>query len=119
MVRTIRAFVVLLSMTLSCATVPAAPQGQQGQNPGKARGQACKVAHAAKIHPCRSITGNPRRGPWWVIVKEGAYKTCGRSNNPEETCVEKSKATHTIEIYSNNTCTALVKTISVDQARCD
>ena len=119
--RVISTLVVLL-LTLSCAQLPAVAQKQAGQPgakaPAKGRGQACNVAHAAKTQPCRSITGNPR-GPWWVIVKEGAYKTCGRSDNPEETCVEKAKATHTIEIYKNNACTVLLKTISVDQARCD
>ena len=116
MVRAIQAFVVLLSVTLSCAQFLAAQQGEKGS--AKTRGQACNVTHAAKTHPCRSITGNPR-GPWWVIVREGAYKTCGASNNPEDTCEEKAKATHTIEIYSNKACTVKTRSIGVDQARCD
>ena len=40
-------------------------------------GQACNVQHAANTHPCTSLSGNPKEGTWFVILKEGAYKTCG------------------------------------------
>jgi hypothetical protein len=85
---------------------------------GKEPGRACNKVHKAKTHKCRSLTGNPR-GPWWVIVKQGEYKTCGPSSKQEDTCEEKAKATHAIEIYSDKTCKVLVKTTSVDESRCD
>lgn len=81
-------------------------------------GKACNVEHEAKTHSCRSISGNPN-GPKWVIVKDGAYKTCGDSDNPKDTCKEEDKATHTIEIYNDADCTQLNQSINVSQLRCD
>ena len=101
-----RLLLIVLFTTAAAAQVPAATR------------QACNVQHAAATHGCRSISGNPS-GPWWVIVKDRAYKTCGPSSNPRDSCTERTRATHTIEAYSDNRCTQRVRTINVDQKRCD
>lgn len=100
------ATVVLLS-----ATAHAAEQGKKGM--------ACNVEHEAKTHKCRTISGNPETGPKGVIVKDGAFKTCRESENPDDTCAEKPKATHTIELYSDTDCTKLERKLVVDENRCD
>ena len=102
----IRILLVVLLSTMTGAQVLSAPR------------QACNVQHAGATHGCRSISGNPS-GPWWVIVKERAYKTCGPSDNPRDNCTERAKATHTIEAYSDSRCTQQIRRIAVDQKRCD
>lgn len=95
------------------AVAPALAAEQAG------KGMACNVEHEAKTHKCRTISGNPETGPKGVIVKDGAFKTCGESDNPEDTCTEQAKSTHTIELYSDAECTKLERKIVVDESRCD
>lgn len=107
----------VLLITLGCAQVLAAPPSQK--EPAKPNGQACNVEHDAKTHHCRPLTGHPPKlGTWWVILQEGAYKTCGASSNPGDNCVDRAKATHTIEIW-DKACVGPPRKINVDENRCD
>ena len=102
---------ITATAVLLTSTAYAAEQAEKGMD--------CNVTHEAKTHKCRTISGNPETGPKGVIVKDGAFKTCGESDNPDDTCTEKPKATHTIELYSDTDCTKLERKLVVDENRCD
>ncbi len=113
-----------LCFALAATAAAAQPKETTGTSEVKglkppAGGQACNVQHAAKTHPCTSLSGNPKEGTWYVILREGAFKTCGPGGEPGETCAEKDKATHVIEIYRNAKCAGAPRKINVSEKRCD
>ena len=107
-----RSSVLVGSLTLLIATAAC----QRGGPPG---GMACTVQHPAKTSPCTPLSGSPEQGTWGVVLKEGVFKTCAPSGDPQATCTEKAKATHTIEVYRNPQCRGAPQKIAVDENRCD
>jgi hypothetical protein len=109
--------VLIASAAAAQPKVSGASSEVKGLKP--AGGQACNVPHAANTHPCTSLSGNPKEGTWYIVLREGAFKTCGPGGEPGETCVEKDKATHVIEIYRNAKCAGTPRKINVSEKRCD
>lgn len=116
-----RPIILLSACTLSTCIFASAVLAAEGRKaPPAPNGMKCTKQHAGTIHPCMPNNPDPTKATLWSKVTDGAYKTCEPSANPGDNCVQQAKATHTIRLYTNNTCTEpATRTISVDQSRCD
>jgi len=97
---------------LNSTPVPAADGGLRPQ-----RGAACTVTHAGGKSSCQRMSGT--KGTLYFVADEKPYKTCARTGNQKDTCVEAPRATHTLTLYSDAMCAQRIRRIIYDENRCD
>ena len=116
-----RQFTLVSAGLLSALFFASSVLAAEGQKASPApNGMKCTKQHAGTVHPCMPNNPNPARATLWSKVTDGAYKSCEPSSNAGDNCVELPRASHTIMLYTNNTCTGpATQTINVDQKRCD
>jgi hypothetical protein len=96
---------------------PSSFANEQAAAPNKKK---CTKEHKEIQHPCMPNNPDPKKATVWSKMTDGAYKTCEKSSNPKDNCVEKLKVTSEIELFDNDTCTPpRINKYGMSNLRCD